>query len=188
MNKLFENKEILLRAPEPEDLELLYKWENDTRLWEYGNTTAPYSRFSLRQYLSESKQDIYVDRQLRLMVVLRESGAVIGLADLYDFDPYHLRAGVGILIDEDQRNRGYGLQSLLLLAEYAFGFLMLHQLYAFVPERNRASMQLFKKAGYLPAGRLQEWLSWGDRYEDVQVWQKINKKREIYAGGDQESL
>ena len=63
MSKLLKNKELLLRAPEPEDLELLYKWENDTRLWEYGNANAPYSRFSFRQYLAESKQDIYADRQ-----------------------------------------------------------------------------------------------------------------------------
>jgi len=106
MNKLLENKELLLRAPEPEDLELLYKWENDTRLWEYGNTTAPYSRFSLRQYLAESKQDIYADKQMRLMVLLRQSQTVIGMADLYDFDPFHRRAGVGILIDDDQRKKG----------------------------------------------------------------------------------
>ncbi|MEL7599295.1 MAG: GNAT family N-acetyltransferase [Proteiniphilum sp.] len=175
MNKLLENKELLLRAPEPEDLELLYKWENDTRLWEYGNATAPYSRFSLRQYLSESKQDIYADKQMRLMVLLRQSETVIGMADLYDFDPFHRRAGVGILIDDDQRKRGYGLQSLLLLEEYAFGFLSLHQLYALVPEKNQASRQLFKKAGYLPAGILREWLSRSDRFEDVQLWQRIRK-------------
>ncbi|MCE5205996.1 MAG: GNAT family N-acetyltransferase [Porphyromonadaceae bacterium] len=177
MNKLLENKELLLRAPEPEDLELLYKWENDTRLWEYGNATVPYSRFSLTQYLTESKQDIYADRQLRLMVQMQVSGVVIGMADLYDFDPFHQRAGVGILIDENQRNRGYGLQSLLLLGEYAFGFLSLHQLYAFVPEKNQASRRLFKKAGYLPAGTLREWLFRDDYYEDVQVWQKIRKER-----------
>jgi len=200
MNKLLENTELLLRAPEPEDLALLYKWENDTRLWEYGNATAPYSRFSLREYLTESKQDIYADRQLRLMVRMKTSGAVIGMADLYDFDPFHRRAGVGILIDENQRNRGYGLQSLLLLEEYAFGFLSLHQLYSFVPEKNLASRQLFKKAGYLPVATLREWLSRGEHYDDVQIWQKIrkdksnslhetvNNKKESYAGGDQKSL
>ena len=175
MNKLLDNNVISLRAPEPEDLELLYKWENDTSLWEQGNATAPYSRFSLRQYLSESKQDIYADRQLRLMAVLGSSEEVIGMVDLYDFDPFHRRAGVGILIDEDHRKRGYGLQVLEMLEAYAFGFLSLHQLYAFVPKKNRASMQLFKKAGYLPTATLHEWLSRGERYEDVQVWQKIQQ-------------
>lgn len=176
MNKLLENTKIRLRAPEPEDLELLYKWENDTDLWEYGNANAPYSRFSLREYLSESKQDIYADKQLRLMVEMHPSGEVIGMTDLYDFDPFHRRAGVGILIDIEHRNRGYGLQALTLLDDYAFGFLSLKQIYAFVPEKNLASMQLFSKAGYMPTGILREWLSVADRFEPVQVWQKIRQK------------
>ena len=173
MNKLLENRIIRLRAPEPEDLELLYKWENDTSMWEQGNANAPYSRFSLRQYLTESKQDLFVDRQMRLMVVLKELGEVIGMVDLYDFDPFNRRDGVGILIDEEHRKKGYGVQVLEMLEEYAFEFIALHQLYAFVPERNRASMQLFKKAGYTPTATLHEWLLRGERYENVQVWQKI---------------
>ena len=37
MSKLLENKTIQLRAIEPEDLEVLYKWENDTDVWKYGS-------------------------------------------------------------------------------------------------------------------------------------------------------
>ena len=176
MKKLLENNIIRLRAPEPEDIDKLYAWENDTALWEYGSAIVPFSRFTLEQYLIASKQDIYVDKQLRLMVELNESGEVIGTADLYDFDPFHRRAGVGILIDQKQRNRGYGLQVLLLLENYAFDFLSLRQLYAFVPEKNLASMQLFRKAEYIPTGILKEWLSAGDRFEHVQVWQKIKQE------------
>lgn len=176
MKKLLENNTIRLRAPEPEDIDKLYDWENDTALWEYGSAIAPLSRFTLHQYLIASKQDIYVDKQLRLMVELNESAEVIGTADLYDFDPFHRRAGVGILIDQKQRNRGYGLQVLMLLESYAFDFLSLRQLYAFVPEKNLASMQLFRKANYIPTGILREWLSAGDQFEHVQVWQKIKQE------------
>ena len=35
---------IRLRAIEPEDLDLLYLIENDTRLWNVGTTNVPYSR------------------------------------------------------------------------------------------------------------------------------------------------
>ena len=37
---LLENERVCLRALEPEDLELLYRWENDSELWEVGNTLA----------------------------------------------------------------------------------------------------------------------------------------------------
>lgn len=173
MKKLLENKIIRLRATEPEDLEVLYSWENDTEMWKNGVSVAPFSRFTIRQYLIDSKQDIYSDRQLRLMVELKESGEAIGTIDLYDFDPFHRRAGVGILIDKRCRKKGYGLQSLMLLETYAFRFLNFKQLYAFIPVNNPVSFQLFTKAGYIPAGTLKEWLSAGDSFDDVQVMQKI---------------
>ncbi|MBK5196167.1 MAG: GNAT family N-acetyltransferase [Proteiniphilum sp.] len=173
MKKLLENKMIRLRATEPEDLEVLYSWENDTEMWKNGVSIAPFSRFTIRQYLIDSKKDLFIDRQLRLMIEVKETGETIGTIDLYDFDPFHRRAGVGILIDKRFRKKGYGLQSLMLLEAYAFGFLNLKQLYAFIPANNPVSIQLFTKAGYIPAGTLKEWLSSGDSFDDVQVMQKI---------------
>ena len=32
--KLLENERIILRALEPEDLDVLYRWENDASLWQ----------------------------------------------------------------------------------------------------------------------------------------------------------
>lgn len=173
MTELLENNNIRLRAPEPEDLDVLYRWENDTNLWTLGASIAPFSRYSLRQYLIDSKQDIYIDKQLRLMVELKRSGEVIGTVDLYDFDPFHRRAGVGILIDGKHRRQGYGLQVFTLLEEYAFGFLNLKQLYAIIPGKNTGSIRLFTKAGYRQAGVLEEWLSSGDSFNDALLMQKI---------------
>jgi diamine N-acetyltransferase len=174
MTPLLENNDISLRATEPEDLELLYRWENDTRQWPLGNATAPFSRYTLRQYLAESNQDIFADRQLRLMITLRHEEETIGAADLYDFDPFHLRAAVGILVETDKRQQGYGLQALLLLERYAFSFLQLKQLYAFVPCSNVASNKLFTKAGYEESGLLREWIRYDDLFDDVRVMQRIN--------------
>ncbi len=175
MNKLLENDQISLRAPEPEDLDILYIWENDTTLWEYGASITPYSRFALKQYLIESKHDIFSDRQLRLIVVNKVDGAIIGAVDLYDFDPFHRRAGVGILIDTNHREQGYGLMVLKILEEYAFRFLNLKQLYAMIPENNKGSRELFRKAEYTHTGNLNDWLSKGNSFENVLVMQKINK-------------
>ena len=173
VQKLLENSVIKLRAPEPEDLELLYTWENSTELWELGATIAPFSRHTLRQYLANNTQDIYTDKQLRLMVEFKQTGKGIGTVDLYDFDPFHLRAGVGILIDPGYRNQGLGLQALLVLESYAFSFLNLHQLYAVIPEKNSPSIRLFQKAEYVSAGLLSDWLSAGETYVDALLFKKI---------------
>ncbi|MDR2058403.1 MAG: GNAT family N-acetyltransferase [Dysgonamonadaceae bacterium] len=172
---LFENDKIILRALEPEDLDVLYKWENDSTLWRNGITLTPYSKFALRDYLSNSTLDIFQTRQLRLMIEEKKSGDSIGTIDLYDFDPMNLRAGIGILIDAAYRRQGLGLQSLKLMEEYAFRFLLLKQLYAYVPIRNMPSYKLFSQGGYEETGLLRSWIKTENGFIDVFFMQLIVK-------------
>lgn len=171
---LLENNRIKLRALEPEDLELLYKWENNTEWWGVGSTSAPYSRYHLKAYIAESHRDIYELKQLRLVVELKEGGLPIGLVDLYDFDPRHQRAGVGILLDTDYQQKGLATEALSLLTDYAFSYLNLHQLFAFIPVSNDASLQLFTRCGFDTTGKLTDWLCMNDAFEDVLVLQLFN--------------
>ncbi len=101
---LLRNSQILLRAVEPEDLDILYKWENSTALWIHGNTLAPYSKLVLRQYINDTlSMDIFQSKQLRLMIELTDKGTTVGTVDLYEVDAFHRRAGIGILVDENYR-------------------------------------------------------------------------------------
>ena len=171
---LLQNETISLRALEPEDLDLLYRWENDPGLWQHGSTLTPYSRFALRDYLSNAlSQDIFQTRQLRLMIVETSSQQPIGTIDLYDFHPTHLRAGMGIFLDEVYRGKGFGSQALQLMHEYASQVLLLHQIYAYIPKPNLPSYQLFKKSGYEEVGILKSWLKTVNGCLDAYVMQRI---------------
>ncbi|SBV92554.1 GNAT family protein [uncultured Dysgonomonas sp.] len=174
---LLKNTHISLRAVEPEDLDQLYCWENSTALWVHGNTLAPYSKLVLRQYINDAlEMDIFQSRQLRLMIDLTDDKTTIGTIDLYEIDAHNRRAGIGILIDETYRKKGYASQALSLMADYAFNFLYLHQLYAYISVSNIKSIGLFAKAGYKEVGILKEWIQRGDKFEDVQLSQLINNK------------
>ena len=59
---------VFLRAMEPDDLQILYEWENTTDNWTVSNTTAPFSKYILQKFIETSSQDINFNRQLRLMV------------------------------------------------------------------------------------------------------------------------
>ena len=168
-----ENNQIKLRALEPEDLDVLYKWENDEDLWKWGATIAPYSRFAIKEYIAESRLDIFQSKQLRLMIVLKDNNEPVGTVDLYDFDPMNLRAGVGILIDTAYRRRGFGKQALDMIKDYAFDFLLLKQLFAHIPQENEISLKLFSQSGYSNTACLREWIKTSNGFEDVCVMQLI---------------
>ena len=167
-------KTISFRAPEPSDIDKLYKWENDTSIWQLSNTVTPFSRHTLEEYILNSHQDIYTAKQLRLMIVLNESGETVGCIDLFDFDPVNLNAGVGILICGDHRNNGYATEALSMLVDYAFKTLHLHQLYCNITTNNEASLNLFQKQNFKIIGTKKEWIRTNDGWLDEYMLQLLN--------------
>jgi len=173
MNDLLQYGNISLRALEPGDIDLLYEWENDSSLWTISNTRAPFSKHLLAQYIESAARDIYEQKQLRLIIQTVELRPV-GAIDLFDFDPYHQRAGVGILIHHtEDRHQGFASDALQALENYALHFLGLRQLYANVSEENTASLKLFQKAGYEVTGIKKKWLRTPTGWRDEWLLQKI---------------
>jgi len=170
-----ENENLLLRALEPEDLDILYVWENNTELWKYGETLAPYSKFALRDYLTNSLQGIVSSGQLRLMAIEKKSQTPVGTIDLFDYDPIHQRAAIGILVDTPFRRKGYGEEILNLSADYAFHVLHLNQLFAYIPVSNTASFNLLCKCGYKEAGLLKSWYKTSEGFEDTHLMQLVKE-------------
>ncbi|MDO6736955.1 GNAT family N-acetyltransferase [Wenyingzhuangia sp. 2_MG-2023] len=163
---------IQLRALEPEDLNFLYQIENNENLWEVSNTQTPYSRFLLKQYLENAHLDIYEAKQLRLAIE-NNQGVLVGLIDLFDFNPQHLRAGIGILIAPEHQQKGYALQAIQLAQNYAFSVLNLQQVYANIDTKNKQSIHLFEKLGYQYVGTRKNWIYNNHAFKDVAFYQLI---------------
>ena len=95
-NDLLTDGKYRLRAPEPEDLDVLFNMENDTSLWMASGNAVPYSRYQIKKYIVQSQHDFYTDRQVRFMIVREADSVVMGSVDLTDIDPYNGRAEIGI--------------------------------------------------------------------------------------------
>ncbi|MBQ5914327.1 MAG: GNAT family N-acetyltransferase [Alistipes sp.] len=160
-----------LRALEPEDIELMYGWENDMQIWRVSGTVAPFSRHVLSRLIEEQQFDIYATRQMRL--VIEHDGQAVGAVDLFEFDPHNRRAGVGIIVDSQHRAQGLGHDALKALEQYARQTLHLHQLWCSVTVDNEASLKLFRKAGYVECGLRREWILTSDGALDEILMQKI---------------
>lgn len=158
-------------------MELLYRIENDTDFWRHGSTTVPYSRYALRQFITDSTGDIFRDGQVRLVIEIKEeTGAntwkAIGFADLVNFDAIHLRAEIGLLILPEFQGRHYGKAAMNTLCRYAQS-LHLHQIYAIIATTNKPATQLFSRLGFEASALLRDWLRFEDGFVDAVVWQKV---------------
>ena len=162
-----------LRAPEPEDLDVLFGMENDTSLWMASGNAVPYSRYQIKKYILQSQHDYYTDRQIRLMIVRNADNVVLGSVDLTDIDPYNGRAEVGIALLSEYRGQGIASAALKIVLKYAKSVLHLRQLFCLVPADNETSINLFVSNGFGESGRLSQWLVHEESYLDVLILQKI---------------
>ncbi len=173
MNLRGEN--IILRALEPEDVDYLYRTENDADLAHYGDQHPPYTRFLLKRYLEQAHQSIYQAQQLRLVIHHKPTNQAIGLVDLFDFDPQNKRVALGILITEQSlRRQGIGRESVQLILNYAFGVLDCQQVYTLIAPDNKSSIGLFSSLSFRQSGALKSW--WhrdNGLFQDMLIFQKL---------------
>ena len=169
-----ENNIIRLRAIEPSDEELIFKWENKPAIWRVSNTQVPFSRYIIKQYVENSHQDIYQTKQLRLMIDALDINETVGTIDLFDFDPFNLRAGLGIMIAEQKhRQNGYADNALGLFIDYIGEALGLHQLYCNISKDNTASLKLFEKHSFIICGEKKDWQKIPEGWLNEYILQRI---------------
>ncbi len=192
---------VKLRALEPEDVDILYLWENDLNVWRVSNTVTPFSKHILRRFIANQRYDIYETKQLRLIIEAnrrqaesdragsdhqgakeegeaKEGARPVGAIDLFDLDPYNRRAGVGILIyDPRDKGQGYASSALGLLIRYCFDILMLNQLYCNVDANNTRSLALFRSKEFTTVGLKKEWVRTTADWQDEYLLQLINPKK-----------
>ncbi len=173
---MLSNDLVKLRALEPEDIEILYHWENDMKVWNVSDTLTPFSKYVLNKYIQNSHLDIFQLKELRLIIEDKNEKEPVGLIDLFDFDPYHSRAGIGILVYNDDRRRlGYASSALDLFIFYAFRTLGLHQIFCNIGADNEASLRLFSNFGFEIIGIKKDWRKSLEGWSDEYVFQLINE-------------
>lgn len=163
---------IKLRAPEPDDVDRLYMWENDPEGGLHGHWAhAPLSRFQIWEYVNNYDANPATAGAVRMMVTA--DGEAVGTVDLYDIDLYNRRASVGIYIDAGYRGKGAGRASLEAISRYAADTLGLHTLAAYCLSENQASCRAFEAQGYALSGVMKECARLASRYHDINVYVKI---------------
>ena len=167
--------DIKLRPIEPQDLDLLYQYENDPDNWLISNTSTPFSKQTLKKYLA-SIHDIYADKQLR-MVIINKNFRAVGLLDFFDYDDKNRRVGLGIVIDKEFRAQGIGKKAIKEAVKYGFDVLYLHQIYCNIMASNSKSINLFESLGFVRCADKKDWIQTPQGWENELMYQLINPNK-----------
>lgn len=142
-------KKVLLRAMEPEDMELYREMANDPETERLlGGWSFPIAKQEQRAWYERAVTD---KKNLRFTVVIKETGEAIGMLNLVDIDWKNGSAFHGIRLKEN-KGKGYGTDAVMALMRYAFEELRLVRLDTSIIEFNIPSQGLYKKCGWTIEG------------------------------------
>jgi ribosomal-protein-alanine N-acetyltransferase len=157
---------IILRRPEPADLDALYAQKNDPEIAGLlGGFTTGYSRQDLKEWLEYHRQ-----RQDEVLwaIVRPEDNACIGHVGLYQIDNRVRAAELAILIgDSTAWGKGVGRNCTKFVVEYGFCELNLNRIHLSVLSTNERAIRLYRGLGFREEGRLRQAQYKRGQYLDV---------------------
>ena len=97
------------------------------------------------------------------------------MIDLFDYNPQHKRAGIGILIHPDFEKKGFASEALSIIINYSFSHVQMHQLYANITSDNIKSLALFNKYNFIKTGVKKDWILSEGKFKDEVLFQLIKE-------------
>lgn len=142
-----ETARLLLRAPEPADVDALFAAQGDAEAMRHTFVAA--DREATRRYLEAYAARFAEDGFAPWTAVLRAEGRVVGWGGL-GRDPAQPGWGpeVSYFLHRGCWGRGLATELVRAALRHAFGELALAEVSAFTRRENRASHRVLRKAGF----------------------------------------
>jgi len=143
-------EKVLLRPFEAEDMEHMIRWYNQPELRALIGQVYPETKHSAEDWFER----LCTDRSRVWFAVVRKSdGVVVGEAGLLRMDfPWKTTDLTMIIGDESARGQGLGTEAIVLLMDYAFGYLGFHRIAIGVVGFNEKALRFYEKVGFKREG------------------------------------
>ncbi len=168
----FEGELIRLRAREPGDEPLVFRWMNDPEVTEHLPNRYPVSHQSEQAWLQAMPPPEY--RSFSLAVETRAEGLLIGAASLRKVDAEARSAELGIMIGEREYwDGGYGTDTMNTICRFGFEMMNLRRIWLEVYALNERAVHVYEKVGFQHEALLRDAVYKFGAWQDVLIMGKI---------------
>ncbi len=163
---MIEGKKVHLRALERDDIQLLWKWDNDHEV-QYFMANPP-AAASL-DYEARRYDDLTTNPTKRAFIIETKETPhrAIGLIDYYDLSVRNQNCWVSIMIGEKEFwGQGYGTDAMRAMLDYLFNQMHLHKVRLWAVGHNERATASYRKCGFQVEGISKESVSSEGRWYD----------------------
>ena len=176
-----EGDRVYLRPLEKIDLPLLQIWANDAELRGQTGEVMPSSQAGMEDFYEKVRTDT---SRVWFVIVLKENERMIGEAGLLRMFPAWRTTDLSIIIgDKEAWAQGYGVEAILLLLDYAFGYLNMHRVALGVVGFNERALRFYEKVGFQREGIQRDGYYHDHRYHDFVMMSILEDEfRQLHKG------
>ncbi len=153
----WQNEKVKLSRATVEDWDLFYSnyFDSDARFLLDSEVELPRDEDNAKEFWKQFVEDTEKSDNF-IFTISSLTGEKVGSAYLNSIDERNGTFGIGMIIDQNFRGKGYGAAALLILFEYAFNERRLHKYNTGVIKGNIGSETLVKKMGCKQEGLIRE--------------------------------
>lgn len=161
---MLESENIVLTALKKEDSPILFEWINDRDLVHYNGPYTPVHESQHQAWFESLKNR---DNEYIFAIRLKEGDQLIGSCKLINLNSIHSHAELQIRIGaKGMQGKGYGVEAVKLLLEFAFKELNLHRIWLEVFTTNERAIKAYEKCGFQREGVLRDGIHINGEYID----------------------
>lgn len=159
---------IYLRPATAEDVANTYHWLLLSDPWSCTCRPIPYrSAAETAEAFRKRESTPYAQP---FMVIRKKDNVPVGKVSFFDFNTQNRSAELGLMVDPDEREKGYGLAALRLLCRHLFMTRGLNKVHAQTASFNKAAQAIMKKAGFKLDGTLRHHYFYEGEYHNGLVY------------------
>jgi ribosomal-protein-alanine N-acetyltransferase len=166
------SKRVYLRAPEPNDCEPLIELYRKSRRHFSGYASSNYTRERFEMMLVDAAKDT----NSYFVICRTEDHAIVGTVNLSQiFRRLFQNAYIGYQLFAGYTGHGYMTEAVALALRHAFTDLGLHRVEASVQPRNKPSIAVLQRNGFVMEGLSRRYLKINGRWRDHERWAIIKE-------------
>lgn len=165
---MIRGEKVYLTELDRDNAEIIRNWLNDPEVYQFlAVGHVPITREAEKHYYDSQAA---ADDRYTFEIHVCEDERYVGNVGLKDVNLVHRRAELGLVIgSKEDWGRGYGADAIVTCLRFAFDTLGLHSVCLKTHEEHLRGLDLYKRVGFVEAGREREAVFQNGRFADYVV-------------------
>ena len=153
-NPSMVGKKLYLRPVTIEDIAIIHQWRLASEPQALSCRPIPIS--TAEEVMTRFKKRVSGTNRQRFAIVRKKDHVLIGEVAFFNYNPLNRSMELGILINPEERQNGYGREALHVLCRYLFKYRGLNKVYAQTAAHNKGAVRLVESSGFKQDGMLRD--------------------------------